>query len=431
MFKKFFSLAISLIFTLLVFAGCEESNNNNNNNNNNNQNFDIVKSSLERDNDPATTTEQISQLVQGNTDFNFDLYTQVISEADGNIFYSPYSISIALAMTSAGAANDTLTQMEDAMNFYLGQSELHPAFNALDLDMQNLGTGDPDEFQLNIANAIWGQAGYNFEQDFLDTIGLNYGSGLNLLDFATDPEAARLTINDWVEDQTEDKIKDLLKEGTITPYTVLVLTNAIYFKADWKEVFPTDLTTSGTFNNLDGSQATVDMMNIEHTYPYYEGSNYQAVELPYKGDDVSMMVILPAAGEFDNVEQSLDASLVNTIVENETNSNMMLTMPKFSFEYELGLNEILIDMGMVDAFDANLADFSNINPQDSLYITDVVHKAFVAVDEKGTEAAAATAVVVGNTSVPAVSVNMNRPFIFLIRDKVSGTILFFGRVSQL
>jgi serpin B len=394
-----------------------------------NYDFEVVESSLERDSNPAVSEAQLQNLVEGNTNFAFDLYHQLDTDNDNNLFYSPYSISVALGMTSAGAANNTLTEMETALNFYLDQTNLHPAFNALDLDIQELGTGDPDEFSINIANAIWQQVGYNFEQEFIDTLAQHYGGGIYLLDFATDPEGSRKTINDWVEDKTNDKIVDLLKQGMITNNTRAVLTNAIYFKADWLEVFNAALTEERDFYLLDGSTVQVDTMEIEHSYPVYYGTNYSAVELPYKGDDTAMLIILPEEGEFDNVEQTLDASMLQTIVDNKSMSPMTLYFPKFSYSYDLSLNQVMKDLGMNDAFEECVADFSRMNSESNcLYISDIVHQAFVAVDEKGTEAAAATAVVISNNSAPPSPFSINRPFIFMIRDKISGTIFFMGRV---
>ncbi|MBN2725146.1 MAG: serpin family protein [Deltaproteobacteria bacterium] len=417
-------LSLIIVISLFTFLGCETGDKTTEND------FSVAKSNLSRNTTPDVTDEQLLDFAEGNTSFAIDMYNEFAARQTGNIFYSPYSISIALAMTWAGAANNTSDQMADTLYFDSPADEIHTNFNALDLALMSRGTGDPDEFRLAIANAIWGQTGYTFMQDFLDTLALNYGSGLFLLDFIMDYENSRITINNWVEEQTEHRIKDLLPEGSVTSDTRLVLTNAIYFKADWMTQFEPDWTNPGTFNLLDGSTASVDMMNGEFNLPYMETADYQAVELPYKGDDVSMVVILPTSGSFDTVEASLDSSLLTNIEDNLTVGDMMLSMPKFSYEFQAGLNEILVSLGMVDAFKAGVADFSGIDGTTNLVITDVVHKAFVAVDEEGTEAAAATGVVVGNRSVPAISFVANRPFIYYIRDKATGTILFMGRLMN-
>ncbi|MBU1218695.1 serpin family protein [Myxococcota bacterium] len=393
------------------------------------EDFTVAKSNLQRESSPSVTPSQETAVVDGNTQFALDLYAELTAGNTGNIFYSPWSISIALAMTWAGAAGNTAAQMADTM--YFGQpDDVHPVFNSIDLDLMALGTGNADEFRLEIANAIWGQSGYPFQQAFLDTIAVNYGSGLNLLDFMTDPEAGRTTINDWVADQTEDRILDLLPEGSITTNTKLVLTNAIYFKADWLTQFEPDMTGTTTFTLDDQSTVSCEMMNGEFNYPGVETPDYKAVELPYKGEQASMVVILPAEGTFSTFEASMDASLLSTIEDSLLETDMMLSLPKFSFEFNAGLNNILKNLGMTDAFIPGVADFSNLDGTQNLYISDVVHKAFVAVDEEGTEAAAATGVIIGDTSVPSFSFIANRPFIFYIRDRISGTILFIGRVKS-
>ncbi|MBU1535774.1 serpin family protein [Myxococcota bacterium] len=392
--------------------------------------FEVAKSTKSRETDPSVSTAQMDELVTGNTSFALDLYSTVKETEEGNFFYSPFSISLALAMTYAGAEGTTETQMADTMEFTLPEPELHSAFNALDLDLQSRGTGDASQFRLNIANAIWGQTGYHFEQSFLDTIALNYGSGLNLLDFMADPEACRTIINDWVEEKTEDRIQDLLPEGSIGSDTRMVITNAIYFWGEWVEMFSRDMTAAGSFHKDDGTDVSVDFMHIEASYNYVEGTGYEAIELPYKGDDTSMVIIAPDAGTLAQFEATLDATLLAGIIASLSPTGMLFSMPKFEFEHRLDVKALLMEMGMEAPFDGAVADFSGLNGGHDLVITDILHKAFVAVNEDGTEAAAATAVVVGETSVPANIVDIDRPFIFLIRDKVTGTILFIGRIAD-
>ncbi len=394
------------------------------------QSFDEAKSSVPRDLAPDTPTGDLDQLVQDNTAFALDLYSRIIQSEEGNVFYSPFSISIALAMTYAGAEGTTETEMADVMHFDLPGPQLHQAFNALDLSLAGRGTGDASQFRLNIANALWGQTGYPFEQDFLDTIALNYGSGLFLLDFMSDPEGSRGTINEWVEEKTEERIKDLLPQGVITPNTRLVLTNAIYFWGEWVNMFSRDVTAPGSFTTPDGTTVMADFMHIEATYGYLAGTGYEAVEMPYKGEDTSMILIAPDAGTLGAFEATLDASTLDGIIAGLVPTEMVFSMPKFEFEKETKVKQILQELGLEAPFISGVADFSGLDGTTTLFITDVLHKAFVAVNEDGTEAAAATAVIMGNDSVPGTTVTIDRPFIFLIRDKVTGTILFLGRVTD-
>ena len=384
-------------------------------------------SNLERDNSPDVSQDDSAALVNGNSGFALDIYQQ-IRDTDGNLFFSPYSISLALAMTYAGARGDTAQQMADALNFTLPQEQLHPAFNALNLA---LASQCNENFKFNIANSLWGQAGFNFNSEFLDVLALNYGAGMRLLNFQQDPEAARVRINDWVSEQTENKINDLIPEGAINPLTTLVLTNAIYFKASWEHAFLEDLTKDDTFTLLNGTQVTVPMMSWSEgeTIRYAEGDGYQAVELPYKDTSMSMLILLPELGRFEEFENMLTAERVNGIVENLGYHGVILKMPKFRFEAPLNLSDTLAEMGMPIAF-TDQADFSGITPDRSLFISKVLHKAFISVDENGTEAAAATAVIMSETAFPPqpITVSIDHPFIFLIRDTNTGAILFLGRM---
>ena len=246
-----------------------------------------VWSDKERITSPNVAPPDLADLVAGNSAFAFDLYQFLREEGNGNLFYSPHSISLALAMTYAGARGETERQMADTLHFTLPQDRLHPAFNGLDLELAHRGEGaqgkDGEGFRLHIVNALWGQEGYEFLSEFLDTLAENYGAGLRLLDFASAPEASRVTINDWVSEQTETRIEDLIPQGIIDPETRLVLTNAIYFNAAWSTPFIPDLTEDGPFYLLDGGQVSVPMMRQTTSFGYAEGEGYQAVELPYDG----------------------------------------------------------------------------------------------------------------------------------------------------
>jgi len=275
--------------------------------------------------------------------------------------------------------------------------------------------------------AIWGQRDYEFLTEFLDRLAVNYGAGLRVLDFVGAPEESRVTINDWVAKQTEDRIEDLIPPGLINPNTRLVLTNAIYFNAAWLYPFEEDLTRDGAFYLLDGSEVTVPMMRQTESFGYAEGDGYQAVELPYDGDELSMVILLPASGQFETFEAALDAAQMEGIIGSLEHREVSLTMPKFEFDSSFSLRKALSALGMPIAFSEG-ADFSGMTGNRDLFIADVVHKAFVSVDEAGTEAAAASAVVMELTAMPqTVEVTIDRPFIFLICDIETGAILFVGR----
>jgi serpin B len=393
---------------------------------------ELLMSDKPRETSPDVSEADLALLIEGNSAFAFDLY-QALREEEGNLFYSPHSISVALAMTYAGARGETAQQMADTLKFLLEQDRLHPAFNWLDAELAKRSEGaqgkDGEGFRLNIVNAIWGQKDYSFLTNFLDVLAENYGAGLRILDFITETEKSRVTINDWVSDQTEDRIKDLIPQGAIDALTRLVLTNAIYFNAAWEYPFDKKMTANGPFYLLDGGQVTVPMMRQTESFGYTQGEGYQAVELLYDGDELSMVIILPEDGQFEAFEEGLQAQQVSDITSDLQLAQVTLTMPKFEFDSEFSLKDTLAEMGMPAAF-SEAADFSGMTGTRDLCISAVLHKAFVSVDEAGTEAAAATAVIVGETAIPEqpVEVTIDHPFIFLIRDIETGAILFVGRV---
>ena len=397
-------------------------------------NVTIAQSDKPRETAPAVNPSEMETLVGGNSAFAFNLY-QELKAKDGNLFYSPYSISEALAMTYGGARGETEKQMQEAFQINLQQANLHPAFNNLDLQLAKRGQGaqgkDNKGFRLHVVNALWGQQGYSFLPAYLDLLAVNYGAGLRLLDFMNAAEQARQTINDWVSEQTEDKIKDLLPSGSVDSLTRLVLTNAIYFNAAWQSQFKPEATEDDKFHLLNGSDVAVRMMHQTDYFGYAEGDHYQAVELPYDGHELSMVILLPGQESFRAFEDGLSSEKVYEIIRSIKNRSVDLRMPKFKVESEFGLKETLSAMGMPIAF-TDEADFSGMNGKRELVIKDVVHKAYVAVDENGTEAAAATGVVVGVTSAPGdtVEVTIDHPFIFFIRDIQTGAILFVGRVTE-
>ena len=394
----------------------------------------IAESSKPREANPTVAAGDVETLVHGDNNFALDLYQSLRAE-DGNLILSPYSISLALGMTSAGARGETESQMAATLHFDLPQARLHSAFNALDVALEESpapASDDQQPMQLKIANAVWADQTYTFLQEFLDILAVNYGAGIHLADFVNQFEPARKDINNWVSDQTEDKIKDLLPQGSLDSDTRMVLVNAIYFKADWLSPFTADSTDQRQFHRLDGSQVTVDMMHRDAYMPYLQGSGYQAIELAYAGGTAAMDIIVPDDGNFEAFDTSFNKAGYDEIVNGLQPASVTLGLPKFEFTKDFSLPDTLKSMGMIDPFDAARADFSGMTGRQDLFIGDVVHKAFVKVDEKGTEAAAATGVVMQITSAQIVEhdLQIDRPFIMVIREAIHGQILFIGRVTD-
>jgi len=393
---------------------------------------ETAQSALHRNINPQITAEERITVVQGNNQFAFDCY-KTLSAQEGNLFFSPLSVTYAFAMCYAGASGNTYAEMGNVLHFLLPESGLHRAFNALELTI----TTPPEavsELKFFMANSSWGQKGYTFMPKFLDTLAVNYGAGLNLVDYINAPEPARVAINNWVADKTEQRIKDLLPQGVLTTNTRLVLTNAVYFKANWVNEFLVANTTSAPFTNLDGSIVEIPLMRNQATTNYYEvAGQYQAIELPYQGTKKnSMVIIVPAAGQFQSVEAGLSLVQFSAIYQSMTEYDVHLALPQFGYEWSASLKPALQAQGMHSAFIKGTADFSRINGLDNLYISDVLHKAFITVNEKGTEAAASTAVIIINYSLPPIAVlTINRPFLYFIINTDTKAILFAGRVVQL
>jgi serpin B len=394
----------------------------------------VLQSNKARDISPSDSG--LAQLVEDNNAFAIDLYQALKTQSDGNMFYSPYSLSLALAMAYAGANGDTATEMASTLHFTLSRDALDAAFNYLSLELDKRGqtstslTGQADEgFQLNVVNDAWGQKNFVFLESYLDTLAVNYGAGLRVLDFINDAEGARQAINQYISDKTQGKITDLIPQGAVTDLTRLILTNAIYFKAAWQSPFAKQSTGDGSFNLLNGSVVTVSMMHQAEYLNYMKGAGFQALELPYDDGQLSMVVLLPDAGQFNNFQNTLDPIAVSNIIASMAREDVILSLPKFQFDSSFSLKQALSAMGMPLAF-SDKADFSGMTGTPGLEISDVVHKAFVSVDEAGTEAAAASAVIMVGSAMPAnqVTLSVDRPFIFLIRDVSTGTVLFVGRV---
>ncbi len=368
-------------------------------------------------------------VVQGNTEFALSLYAQLRSQ-EGNLFFSPLSLSTALAMTYAGARGQTAAQMATVLHFPADQQRLHQVFANLSKEFH--ADSETQGYQLHVANALWGQKGYRFRKDFLATTKTYYGAGLNEVDFQTATEEARRTINAWVEQQTKDKIKELIPPGALDALTRLVLTNAIYFKGDWLSPFMKPLTKDEVFQVPADQQVSVPMMNQTGFFKYFDEGNFQTLELPYVGSQLSMVVFLPKKVDgLAEFEQSLTAQNLTQWLPQLQRHEVVVTLPKFKVTAEFVLNQILSKMGMPLAF-SGAADFSGMSEEKALDLSAVIHKAYVDVNEEGTEAAAATAVTIVGASLgpPPAIFHADHPFVFLIRDNSSGSILFLGRLAQ-
>jgi serpin B len=372
-------------------------------------------------------------VVAGNTQFAVDLFHQLRTQ-EGNLFYSPFSISTALAMTSAGARGQTLEQMTRALHLP-PQDDLHPAMAAI-LQQANV-RGRKRAYTLRTVNALWAQKGRPFRAEFLDLNRAHYKAGVKQVDFRNDTEKARRTINAWVEKQTNGKIKRLLVRGKLKKTTSLVLTNTIYFKGAWGAPFEKALTRIDDFHVSPKDKVRVPLMHQQQDFPYAEDRNAQVLSLPYKGNALDMVIVLPRRVDgLAEVEKGLTTAQLSTWLKALRRRPVEVTLPRFKITQGHDLKDHLKALGMTDAFNENTANFTGLTSKSyPWFLAAVVHKAFVAVDEKGTEAAAATAVVGEDTDEegpgPAiVKFRADHPFLFLIRDWRQDSILFVGRVAR-
>ena len=371
-----------------------------------------------------------AQLVAGNNQFALDLYQQLAKKADGPLFFSPYSVSTALAMAYAGARGDTAQQMAKTLHFTLPSDKLNVAFGGM---LRKLTAADPESnFQFHVANRLWGQQGYKFLPAFLQVTKVSYGAELGLVDFVNQTEAARTSINDWIAKQTNDKIQDLVPHGALTDQTRLVLTNAIYFNARWRSPFQAAATAKGTFHVSDQQTAQVDFMRQQSSLGYFHGDRLQVLEMPYNGTGAVMDVLLPnrVAG-LPDLEKALTPAALHRWLAKLDHSEVNVMLPKFKLTEQADLGAVLSTLGMPLAFSAGSADFSGMNGNHDLFLSAVLHKAYVDVNENGTEAAAATAAIIGLLSVPlhVETFTADHAFLFLIRDSASGSIYFMGRYA--
>jgi serpin B len=374
---------------------------------------------------------EVAPITAGNTAFALDLYGQ-LKTTEGNLFFSPYSISTCLAMTYAGAHGDTETQMSRTLHFDTNQTTFHTAFGVLQDQLNAIQ--QKKDIQLNVANGLWAQKGHPFLAPFLKIATKSYDAKLNQVDFRTGAEPARKDINDWVSDRTQGKITGLIGPGVLNGMTRLVLVNAIYFKGKWIHQFKKSRTLDAPFSVSSDKTTRVKMMNVSAGFKYAEKGDLQLLELPYMGNDVSMVVLLPKEKDgLPELENSVSQEQLQDWLAQGHNQEVNVFLPRFKLTQQFALSHTLAGMGMPDAFSAR-ADFSGMDGGHDLYISAVIHKAFVEVNEEGTEAAAATAVTVRSMAMqrprPTPVFRADHPFLFLIRDTHSGSILFLGRVRN-
>ena len=382
---------------------------------------------------PLRAAPERAAVVAGNSEFAFALYRE-LSASDGNLFVSPFSVSTALAMTYAGAAGVTASQMAETLRFPFPPGELAEAFGGLQGRINS--RREIDGIEMAVANSLWPQRGFELRDGFIELVRASFAGELRELDYASDAAGAAGVINGWVADRTNGRIRNIATPGALTPMTRLVLVNAIYFNGDWSHQFDPENTRPEEFAADGGQPVDVPMMNLTAELPYAAVDGARLVDLPYAGGALSMTVLLPPAdGDLSALEERLDARRIDDWMAALEQREVELALPKFTLESSFELGGTLAAMGMPDAFTPGRADFSGmVADQRPFFIGAILHKAFVEVAEEGTEAAAATAVVMRTTAIreplPPVVLRVDRPFLFLIRDRASGSILFLGRVTN-
>lgn len=381
---------------------------------------------------PANEEQAMEQLVTGNNKFALQLYQELRSN-EGNLFFSPYSISSALAMTYAGARDTTADQMAETLHFPKAQADAHLAFANLAAHFQDIQASG--EVTLTIANALWLQQDFDVLESFLNIVKEQYQAGIFQVNFKAAYQDVRERINTWVAEQTNQKITDLLPPGTLSELTRLVLTNAIYFKGEWSTQFDPEHTQEEIFWTSPEKEVKTPLMHRKGSFQYGENDTVQILQIPYTGDQISMVVFLPKAKDgLAAMEATLSLECLTTWIEETFLREVDVFLPKFTLTSQFSLADTLKALGMREAFTTD-ADFSGIETTKSLNISDVIHKAFVEINEEGTEAAAATGVIIGVTSVqekpePIPIFKADHPFLFLIRDNHTGSLLFIGKMTN-
>jgi serpin B len=387
----------------------------------------------ESSDEPAIITGNITSFDDAVNVFGLNLFRQLYNDIDNNIFCSPYSIFVALAMTYEGARGTTATEMKDVLNIEQDNESFHQYMLSL-YEYMNKNS----EYNISTANALWVKEEFELLQNYLDIIQTYYGGKATNIDFNYPIEAANI-INSWIENQTNDLIKDLIKPDYINPMTVLILTNAIYFKGMWKVQFDPDNTTEREFKTNQKKITNVTTMCLtgtEDLFNYTETDDLQILEMPYSGDEISMIVLLPKNNtNLSELIATVDNDKLSQWIDSMSEKELDIYIPKFKIETEnYELNDYLINLGMPTAF-TQFANFSGINDVFDLFISKVVHKAFIEVNEEGTEAAAATAVIIELTAINGggshrIIFDADHPFLYLIRHKETGTILFMGTLTN-
>jgi serpin B len=376
-----------------------------------------------------TSEENIEAVVLSNNEFALDLYRSLNKSEGENIFYSPYSIFSALAITYEGSREKTAEEIASVLHLP-EEDVLRSGFGALYNQINK-----EKEYELNTANALWAQKDYPFLEEYIDVIRQSYGGEVTNLDFVRETEKSRETINEYIEEKTNDRIKDLIPQGILSPLTRMVITNAIYFKGKWKLEFDKEDTRELDFYLTSENSVKTEMMFMkpeEEKFNYLETEEIQVIELPYQGEEVSMFVFLPK-GDIEIIESELNSEKLKEYKEGMIKTEMDgIYLPKFEFDTKYFMKETLISMGIDSAFFYGKADFSKMDGTKELVIDDVIHQAYVGVDEEGTEAAGATAVIIGLTSAPSNEkiFMADHPFIFIIQENKTESILFIGRVSD-
>ena len=382
----------------------------------------VVASVTERAEPTIADARDVDAVGDAAAAFALDLYEQVAAAEEGNVVVGPYSAWLALTMTSVGAAGSTYDELAAALHFPLGEDRLLPAANALERTLSHRAADDAVRFA--VANRLWGREGATFLTPFLDAMVEHFGAPVVAADFDTDPDAARAGINEWVEDRTDERIPELFPAGTIDTSTQLVLVNAVHLDAPWQLAFDPSQTRRGPFTRGDGTTVETELMRYDLYLPTAVADDWVAVELPYEGGTMSMVVIVP--DDLAAFEADLDLATLDDVLNRISEGGVHLTLPRFAFSTHASLLGPLRALGVTAAFDRDSADFTRMTEGGGLFVDAVEHEAFIEVDEDGTEAAAATGVAMADSHGP--SIDATRPFLFLIRDQATGTILFIGRV---
>jgi len=402
--------------------------------------FSYASSTVQVNANPVVPDADMTAAVAGNTAFALNYFANQTANNGNNLVFSPFSITMAAAMLAPGTAGSTLDGIQQALSFQMPQDRLAPALGKLNLFLANEASGNTvigvQQPSLKSANSVWLQQGFTVQQGYLDFLAGNYGTGVRFTDFVTTPDTSRQTINAWVATQTNGQIQNLLPQGTVDDGTRLALTNATWFKGSWQSPFTPALTANQPFHNHDGSSSSVPFMKQEFDVRYAQTSGCQAVDIPYAGDDLSMLFILPDAQTFDSFLTTLTPGVLGSIVNGLAVTDVILSLPKFSFDTATDLSSVLQALGMTAAFDPLQADLSPMDGKRDLHVSAAVHQATISVDENGTEASAATGIATGITAIGGppptpLLLTLDRPFLFLLRDRHTGLILFMGKVAAL